>query len=572
MTSSDELSAGDKVLIICREFSVAMSNEQNNDYRGMVKVTFDDETKCSISNINTLADVHVQEFVIYNGKINQTFAFGVGDNKFLHGGLSASQNVLRTNADIIESSSVKVNIDANGISTIEFQGPYSRNKLQYYGSNRFSCYSMKYHDVSLFRYVEDNSEDKPNWPISFSSSTCEFAIGDSYTFPTLSNPLGAQIIYSSSNSEVADIDANSGSVTIHSPGTTIISAIALENETHGLTSTQYTLIVHDKVIQGNVTFNYENPEGLGLQLPEAGRATPITDNITIYPVTMSSTHGSDYTAIFRSNKANEVALKIYNGGSISYSVPVGYLITTIELLGTNLNSLGYTNVLNVGNQSVTFTSNYTNSKIPEITSAIITYKKYSNTFTITSAGYATYFTDQAFVMPEGVEGAIIIAVNGQDIVADYCYPPGTTVPANTGLLLRGNQGDYSYNYQDTQEVAPQENLLHGLLEDGMTEAEGNVLFYKLAYDSVDGLGFYWGAENGIAFPIAANKAYLAIPKELATRGFSFKDLEPTGITTLETSEQQTHIYDLNGRMIKTSTPLVHKKGIYILNGKKFIVK
>lgn len=193
-------------------------------------------------------------------------------------------------------------------------------------------------------------------------------------------------------------------------------------------------------------------------------------------------------------------------------------------------------------------------------------------FSISSVGYATYYTDQAFRMPEGVEGAIVTATDGQNLSIDYRYTPGSIVPAKTGLLLRGEQGEYRYTTLNSEQVAPAENMLHGLLEDGMTTAEGNVLFYKLANDAVDGLGFYWGAEEGGAFPIAANKAYLAVPKELSTRGFSFKDFETTGINAINSKNAQSGIFDLNGRMINTSNVNLLRQGIYIVNGKKMIVK
>ena len=576
MTSKDVLSEGDKVIIVCRDYSVAMSTVQNSNYRGTVNITFDDEGKCSLSNQNNLTNV--QEFIISNGKIENTFAFGVGNNKFLHGGLSSNDNLLRTKEDITESSSAKITLTESGTSVIEFQGPYNRNKLQCYGANKFACYSSNYYDVSLFRYVEDFSDEKPQWQIEYSSSECEVTLGDTYQLPTLSNSQGAEICYSSSNEEVATIETNTGIVTIHSAGQTVISATAQSTETFAQKTVSYALTIHEKVNEGNVTFNFQNPETLGLQTPSKGEAGSIdlSENTPIInsPVTMFVSHGNNTkTRLFNAN--GTITLRIYKGGgAITLSVPTGYLITNISFTGSDLDCIDNLKSKKWSGKasSVNFSVKENADKNPQIKTIEVSYIKYPNTFTITSAGYATYFTNQSFVMPDGVDGAIITAVDGQKIVADYCYTPGTTVPAFTGLLLRGQQGNYSYKYQATDEVAPANNLLHGLLEDGFTVAEGNVFYYKLANDAIDGLGFYWGEENGGAFQIAANKAYLAVPQELATRGFSFKDLEPTNITTLQISETQASIYDLNGRAIKTPLLQTLKKGIYILNGKKFIVK
>ena len=44
-----------------------------------------------------------------------------------------------------------------------------------------------------------------------------------------------------------------------------------------------------------------------------------------------------------------------------------------------------------------FNSDYTQSKVPGITKATITYNKIQRDFSISSVGYATYFTEKIFV-------------------------------------------------------------------------------------------------------------------------------------------------------------------------------
>ena len=252
-----------------------------------------------------------------------------------------------------------------------------------------------------------------------------------------------------------------------------------------------------------------------------------------------------------------------NSSSVKISI-TDLGIATIEFQRTSESSrfLKY-------NGSTTF-SCYTKGHQGDI--SLFRYVEELPNFSISSVGYATYFTDHAFIMPEGVEGGIITAVDGQSLSIDYRYVAGDVVPAETGLLLRGEQGVYRYNTTQRDLVAPAENMLTGLLVDGETTAEGDVLYYKLANDATDGLGFYWGAADGGAFSIAANKAYLVVPKAMGARGFSLRDITTTGITNVAQRPLQKGIFDLHGRCINVTDVNLLKQGVYIVNGKKMIVR
>lgn len=203
----------------------------------------------------------------------------------------------------------------------------------------------------------------------------------------------------------------------------------------------------------------------------------------------------------------------------------------------------------------------------------------TGTFTITSAQYGTYYTEDAFVMPEGVTGYTITSEDGKTLNFNGNYVAGKTVPAKTALLLKADEKpatdkNFTYTIVNSDEVAPTDNLLHGSVAEATTNVEGAKAYYKLANDKVDRLGFYYGAENGGAFTNGAHKAYLAVKTEALSqkRGFSF-DSMTTGINhVVANAEQAKHtvIYDLNGRRVNSLNAAA--KGIYIVNGKKVIVK
>lgn len=201
----------------------------------------------------------------------------------------------------------------------------------------------------------------------------------------------------------------------------------------------------------------------------------------------------------------------------------------------------------------------------------------TGSFTITPAQYGTYYTEDAFVMPEGVTGYTITDKNGESLSLNAAYPANEVVPAKTALLLKATEKpatnqEFTYTIVNSDEVAPAGNLLHGSVEATKTQVEGATAYYKLAQGE-EGLGFYWANENGSAFTNGANKAYLAVMTKALSqmRGFSFESMT-TGINNVVANTNNSKnavIYDLNGRRVNS---LNAAKGVYIVNGKKVIVK
>lgn len=206
----------------------------------------------------------------------------------------------------------------------------------------------------------------------------------------------------------------------------------------------------------------------------------------------------------------------------------------------------------------------------------------TGSFSITDAGFATYYTDKAFVMPENVQGGIVTKANNEtnQLTISYNYQPGTVVPAKTPIVLKGEKGDYTVNYTTSEETAPAGNMLYGAENvdaEGMTFVEGtNVKYYKLALGNDGKCGFYWGATDGAAFEYTANRAFLAIDitdASQAPEGFS---LDGDGGTTdidgvMNGNDDSQKIYTVTGVYAGKSLDKL-PKGIYIVGGKKVAVK
>lgn len=187
--------------------------------------------------------------------------------------------------------------------------------------------------------------------------------------------------------------------------------------------------------------------------------------------------------------------------------------------------------------------------------------------TLVAKSNDTYYATFSSACACAFVGAEVFTVNveGENIVLNEVA--SKQVPANTGVLVKSTANVVAVNRLETAPAIEGTNLLKPACEK-MTEG---FKFYKLAYDNFTektGLGFYWGATEGGAFTVKPGLAYLAVPQAQAAnvKGFSF-DGTQTGINGVEATTAKGAIYNLNGQRVEKA-----QRGIYIQNGKKFIVK
>ena len=253
-------------------------------------------------------------------------------------------------------------------------------------------------------------------------------------------------------------------------------------------------------------------------------------------------------------------------------------ILSNEVIGDSKYTRKCIMVLNEGATSLTITlknsSTDSNARVDDLELST-----YVGNFKITEAGYATYYSSKAYIMPKGVKGYTITGNEGTSLVMNEAYAAGDVVPAKTALVVEGAANKYYTLVAESTELTPDNNKLHGSDEAETTYVDGtDVKYYKLSYNNEgNNLGFYWGSENGAAFTNGAHKAYLALDSETLlsqSRGFSLADLAhgvTTGInTTVKSATQSNFIYDLNGRRINSLNGAA--KGVYIMNGQKVLVK
>ena len=194
-------------------------------------------------------------------------------------------------------------------------------------------------------------------------------------------------------------------------------------------------------------------------------------------------------------------------------------------------------------------------------------------FAITDAKYATYYHDFGYIMPTDVKGGVVTGANGESLNINYKYAAGSVVPAKSALLLNGAANSYEVALKLEGTSENTENLLKGTSKDADTTSDDTeAKFYKLANDPQHGVGFYWADANGGAFTNKAHCAYLALAGESAAAKAFVLDGSATGIHGIAQDEaSQSEIYNLQGMKVNASLENL-SKGLYIVNGKKVIVK
>ena len=189
------------------------------------------------------------------------------------------------------------------------------------------------------------------------------------------------------------------------------------------------------------------------------------------------------------------------------------------------------------------------------------------TKTITSAGWATYCSPYALDFTSSIANLTkaYLVTGNTGAKLDLSEITGN-IPANTGILLEG-EGDVNIPIVGSSSTDVSANKLVGKTAEFNLAAEGG--YVLMASPKVPKVGFY---KNTNAFTVGANTAYLpdGFGTGYARSFFSFDDEETTSVNELKTTNftnNTNEVFDLQGRRVAQPT-----KGLYIVNGKKVVIK
>lgn len=186
---------------------------------------------------------------------------------------------------------------------------------------------------------------------------------------------------------------------------------------------------------------------------------------------------------------------------------------------------------------------------------------------IGATGWGTFASDYILNF-DGISGLTA------NVVSDYntstksiTVTPVTEVPAATPLLLNGNEGVYSVPVLASTSASIGTNYLVRGPGDEVGEATGTNTRFVLV---VSGTNAVFKKIGDTKHPvISKEKAYLEIPAVLSARELSINldGGDATAIKTMKVGTEDNIYYNLQGQRVLYPT-----KGLYIVNGKKVIIK
>lgn len=440
-------------------------------------------------------------------------------------------------------------------------------------------------------YEEVGSKIVPTVNFAQSEVTANLLSPDAFVAPELSSTSDGAVAYTSSNPDVATVDED-GLVSLVGQGTTTITATVAETDTYTEATAEYTL---------TVTTLSEFRKTATVTTGKQYILTADIDGTSHVAKTVREGNGYDYLYVNDLTTANVMAsADLYSftltavEGGFTIQQPDGRYLYMNDDDYTKLNAgeeAGANAVWSIAQQAdgTFMIQNVATGKYIQYSTTHTSFGCYRDaqdggvqpslyekaTLDVTDAGYATLFSQHAIIVPEGMEAAVATNVVDGRLAIDYRYPAGAVIPASTGVLLKAEAGNHGYNVATTDATAPADNLLKGSVEDATTVGD-NCLFYMLSYDQNDeNLGFYWGAENGAAFTNEGGKAYLAVPQATANGAIGFA-LDGSLVTAIGQATADTNapakIYTIDGRLMQQTRTADLPRGLYIVNGKKVIIK
>lgn len=413
--------------------------------------------------------------------------------------------------------------------------------------------------------------------LSFPETSYTIEMGDAFKAPKLEGlPEDVTPEYTSSNTEVATVDAATGEVRIVGVGTTTITVTSPNTNIYEEATASYELTVKlatsKEVTIDFSTLSYVSNTTVDKLINWQNKG------ITII---LDKSNGTRNPQWYK----DDTSLRVYKNNTFTITSDsrlkkIQFFYGTAKATADNPK---YTfGTYNPEKKELDLSTENTNEVTLKFSGGGVHYKKIIITTdvsvgTITIAapeGFGTYYNSNSYILPKGLTAFGYKEANTDGtLVKTDVFNAGDVVPANAALVVKGNTGKYECYATDKEATTTLEgNLLKGVAAQTEIPVESGIKRYVLT--TVNGvLGFYRTKSGNIKVP--ANRAYLELTEAQAQAVSFFQlDGETTGIenATATTKEAPKAIYTLSGVRLKATTTQGLPAGAYVVNGKVVIVK
>ena len=431
-----------------------------------------------------------------------------------------------------------------------------------------------------------------------SVEVAEYTIGgeDNQDLPTLLNENEVAVTYSSEDEKVATVDAT-GEVTIVGMGETTITATSEETDELLAGEASYRLIVYKDLSHSDITVTLSEltyngqPQTPTVTVKDGEVTLTLGEHYSIIEPEVGNTNAIEATAenapVLNINCETEAEVNYYVGSrDVKFGIAPKQLeedmvvlsATTLPYSGENQKP-----TVTVSDGEIMTADDYTITNeggvaVGEYTVTVVAKNNYTGTVEKTfeivnrtlevgkdvsfveGQKWASYYTTtEDLELPDGVMAYIVTAVGSEAVTVKAI----NYVPKNVPVLIEKE------STATTENTSAEGNLLQGTTSAAdVTAVEGTV--YVLYNNG------FTRAKSG---SIPAGRAYLVLVQAAGARLSIFE--ETTGIdASLMNSEKRLvndAVYDMQGRKVinsslYTSGKATLKKGMYIVNGQKVVIK
>ena len=422
-----------------------------------------------------------------------------------------------------------------------------------YNSQDWRCYTTNGGNIEnqtfkFYKKVAGSSKEAAG--LSFAISSYEVAPNTIFS-QVVTNPNSLAVTYASDDEDIAYVDPTTGEVlTGDKIGTATITASSTETATYDAGLATYTITVYDPTVNdGSEAKPYTVTEALALinALADNGKIQSVYVKGKVHEVTSFNSNYKSLTYYIEDLTDNTKALYVYSGKNLGNT----------DFTGTS--------DLSVGEKLVIFgdLQKYVKNSVttPEFTmnNYIVQLKHGSEpevkSLQVAAAEYRTYVATANLVVPTGVKAYIATGETASTLTLTSV----AKIKEGTPVILNAAEGYYTFEITDEAVTYPAANLLK--ISDG-TAVNGVFVLAK----SGDNVGFY----KWMGGALSAGRVYVDAPANAARDYLEFTfDDETTGVDDVRSkmSDGRSEYFNLAGQRVAQPT-----KGLYIVNGKKYVIK